>query len=206
MAEARAEMVLHVEDGQLSHMSARDPMVIWEDLRRIHQAAGFATSLALRRRFLTAKKDDNETMEAWIGRIQTLILRMEHADVEVSDQDKILAYTMGLPPSYGAVIINFDATPPNLLTVEHVITRLLNEETRQESDSTSPTAADIDEAMAVIARRDVADTTCFFCDKKGHFKSECPERLAWQSAKRNKKIGTTALAIGLDSDSENDAF
>jgi hypothetical protein len=206
MAEARAEMILRVEDGQLSHMSARDPMVIWEDLRRIHQAAGFATSLALRRRFLTAKKDDNETMEAWIGRIQTLILRMEHADVEVSDQDKILAYTMGLPPSYGAVIINFDATPPNLLTVEHVITRLLNEETRQESDSTSPTAADIDEAMAVIARRDVADTTCFFCDKKGHFKSECPERLAWQSAKRNKKIGTTALAIGLDSDSENDAF
>ncbi|KAJ6493160.1 hypothetical protein C8R45DRAFT_825154 [Mycena sanguinolenta] len=104
-------------DGQLAHMTARDPMEVWENLERLHRAAGFATSLALRRKFLTAKKMAEETMEAWIGRIQTLVLRMEHAGIEVTGQDQILALTMGLPPSYDAVIINFDATPPEQLTV-----------------------------------------------------------------------------------------
>ena len=47
MAEARAEIILRVEDGQLVHMASRDPMEIWQTLERIHQAAGFATSLSL---------------------------------------------------------------------------------------------------------------------------------------------------------------
>lgn len=212
MAEARAEMILRVEDGQLSHMTSRDPMVIWENLRMMHQAAGFATSLSLRRKFLTAKKDDDETMEAWIGRIQTMVLRMEHAAIAVTDQDKILAFTMGLPPAYSPVIINFDATSPDQLTVDHVITRLLNEEARQNASPSSGTpstvtTAEFDEAMAVVAaRRASADVSCFFCDKKGHFKSNCPEKSAWEAAKRKKNVGTAALAIGLDSDSDSEAW
>jgi hypothetical protein len=47
MAQAQAEIVLHVEDGQLEHMHDWDPMVIWETLQSVHQAHGFATSLAL---------------------------------------------------------------------------------------------------------------------------------------------------------------
>lgn len=66
MAEARAEMILRVEDGQLAHMVSRDPQVIWENLEKVHRAAGFATSMALRREFLTSKKTGIETMEAWM--------------------------------------------------------------------------------------------------------------------------------------------
>ncbi|KAE9407201.1 hypothetical protein BT96DRAFT_777808, partial [Gymnopus androsaceus JB14] len=56
MAQARAEMILRVEAGQLSHMTARDPMEIWERLKNVHCGRGFATSLALKRQFLTSKK------------------------------------------------------------------------------------------------------------------------------------------------------
>src|SRR5258708_6740089 len=117
---------------------------------------------------------------------------MEHTGMEVTAQNQILALTMGLPSSYDAVIINFDATSPEQLTVNHVITRLLNKETGQTSSlgsftNTTPSDAAVDEALAVIAaRRDAADITCFFCDKKGHFKSDCPEKLAWESSKRKK--------------------
>ena len=38
MAEARAEIILRVEDSQLAHMRDRDPTVIWEALARIHIA------------------------------------------------------------------------------------------------------------------------------------------------------------------------
>jgi len=40
-----------------------------------------------------------------------------------------LALTMGLPPFYDPVIINFDAAPPDSLTFNGVVAQLLNEET-----------------------------------------------------------------------------
>jgi hypothetical protein len=201
MAEARTELVLRVEPSQLAHMTSRDPMIIWQDLQRVHRAAGFATSLALRRQFLTAKKLDSETMEDWIGRVQSMVLRMEYTGIVVTEQDKILAFTMGLPATYEAVVINFDATPPNALTVEHVISRLLNEETRQQSNTTAdipfPSPVDNDpNNVAFAAHRAASTHTCYFCDKKGHFKSDCPERARWEESKKKE----TAAAVEYDSD------
>ncbi|KIK03392.1 hypothetical protein K443DRAFT_653599 [Laccaria amethystina LaAM-08-1] len=112
-----------------SVMKRRDAMILRVD------DAGFATSLALRQHFLTAKKGAGQSMQAWIGHIQGLAFHMEQSGVEVNDQDKILELTMGLPPSYDPVIINFNVTPSELLTLNNVIVRLLNEEVCQSSDS-----------------------------------------------------------------------
>ncbi|EDR09511.1 uncharacterized protein LACBIDRAFT_325924 [Laccaria bicolor S238N-H82] len=119
-------------------------------LEHVHRAAGFATSLALWQHFLTAKKVAGQSMQAWIGHIQGLAFRMEQSGVEVSDQDKILALTMGLPPSYDPVIINFDATLSKLLTLNNIIAHLLNEEVRQSGDSNIAKDPE-DEVMAVTS-------------------------------------------------------
>ncbi|KAJ7748069.1 hypothetical protein B0H16DRAFT_1319926 [Mycena metata] len=148
-------------------------------------------------------------MEAWIGCIESMVLRMEYTGVVVTNQDRILALTMGLPSSYEAVIINFDATPPADLTVEHVISRLLNEETRQQSldgDTTIPLPTDIDHDPNNVAfaahRLGGSLQSCYFCDKPGHLKSDCPERLKWEQSKKNST--TTAAAAEYDSDSDYD--
>jgi gag-polypeptide of LTR copia-type len=99
-------------------MISPDPMEIWLTKQRIHQAAGLVTSLSLCQKFLTAKKSDHQTMQAWIGQIQGLAFHMEHAKIAVTDQDKILAITMGLPPSFDNVIINFNS----MLLSRHVPT------------------------------------------------------------------------------------
>ncbi|EIW57750.1 uncharacterized protein TRAVEDRAFT_102351, partial [Trametes versicolor FP-101664 SS1] len=67
MAEARAELVMSVDDGQLAHMRSRDPMEIWQVLADVHKARGLATQLAMKRRFLTAKKRPDQTIQAWVG-------------------------------------------------------------------------------------------------------------------------------------------
>ena len=137
---------------------------------------------------------------------------MEQSEVEVSDQDKILALTMGLPPSYDPVIINFDATPSELLTLNNIIACLLNEEVCQSSDL--KVAKDLeDKAMVVTgggksghgARNPVgADVTCFFCERKWHFKSNCPEKRAWEKLKKKGELDTAAAAVCCYSDSEDD--
>ena len=30
-----------------------------------------------------------------------------------------------------------------------------------------------------------ANVTCFVCDGKGHYKSECPEKIQWEKVKKN---------------------
>ena len=70
-------------------------------------------------------------MQAWIGQIQGLAFCVEHAKITVANQDKILAITMGLPSSSDNVIINFDSMSPETLTLDLVITCLLNEEVWQ---------------------------------------------------------------------------
>ena len=207
--EARAELILRVDDGQLAHMHSADPMEIWDTLERVHRAAGFATSLALRRRFLTGKKTDDQSMQSWIGQVQSLAFRMAHAGIAITDQDRILTLTMGLPGTYDAVIINFDSTPADQLTLNNVITRLLNEELRQTSQIPPAEKQHVDEALAVTrsgTRRArstgtpvATDVTCFFCDGKGHYKSECPEKKDWEKMKA--KTGLVGLA---EEDSEDE--
>ncbi|KAJ3723747.1 hypothetical protein C8R42DRAFT_640906 [Lentinula raphanica] len=37
MTQARAEMILQVEPGQLSHLTLKDPLEIWDKLRNVHR-------------------------------------------------------------------------------------------------------------------------------------------------------------------------
>jgi hypothetical protein len=94
MAQARSEMVLRVEPSQLAHMTSKDPLEIWEKLQNVHRGRGFATSLALKRKFLTSKKGRNQTMQAWVGDIRGQVFEMQMAGVEVSDHLLLVS----LPP------------------------------------------------------------------------------------------------------------
>ena len=150
-------------------------------------------------------------MQAWIRHIQSLAFRMEEAGIEVANQDRILVLTMGLPDSYNPVIINFDSTASELLMLNQVITRLLNEEARQSSHSETTNEEDgCDEVLAAVQKNrsrpratggnTSADIICYFCDEKGHYKSECPARREWEKAKVKKIKGVVAAAWDSESD------
>ncbi|KAF8220733.1 hypothetical protein L208DRAFT_1382541 [Tricholoma matsutake] len=161
------------------------------------------------------KKEDMQSMQTWIGVIQSLAFWMEEAGIEVADQDKILMLTMGLPNTYDAVIINFDLTPANLFTLNHIITQLLNEETRQVSQApVTNDHCDTNEAMATMRSPlghrtrpapSTLDVTCYFRNKKGHYKSDCLQRKEWATMKA-KKAGVATFTVGYDSDNSDKAF
>jgi len=117
-AACRAEMVLRVDDSQLSRMSNRDPKVVWDS---VHCACGFSSRLQLRHHFISAVTIKDQTMEGRIREVHSRTRRLENIDIAISDKDLVVVLTAGLPDTYSTV----------------VITHLLNEEARQRlSDQT----------------------------------------------------------------------
>ena len=49
---AQSKIILNIQKSQLPHTRHLDPKEIWDSLEQVHHACGFATHLALRRRFL----------------------------------------------------------------------------------------------------------------------------------------------------------
>lgn len=131
MQEARAEMILRVEPSQLAHMQSKDPRKVWEALRDTHCAHGFATTLAMQRRFMTSRMAVGQSVQSWIGSVRALAFEMEQVGIDVAEHNIILAITLGLPASYETIVILFDAIPTKDLSLPYVISRLLNDETRQ---------------------------------------------------------------------------
>jgi len=81
--------------------------------------------------------------------------------------------TMGLPDSYDTFVIALDSTDSSALTLDYVIGRLLNEESRKTPNSAREAAFRADGK-----RRPVSEITCFNCQKKGHYQSNCPDKAA----------------------------
>jgi len=143
---------------------------------------------------------------------------MEEAQIAVTDQDQILALTMGLPTSYDAIIINIDSTLADQLTLNHIITCLLNEETRQTAQAPSSSgdteSKPGDQAMATtrskFAERQtthmISDVTCYFCNGKGHYKLECLEKREWERSRQrsgSSKSGKETAGL-VEEDSDDD--
>lgn len=193
-AEACAEIILHVEPSQLPFIEDDDPKVVWDNLAAMHQARGMATRLTVRRKFWKLEKGEL-TIQGFISEARSVANQLNDIGVTVDDEDIILVLTGGLPPSYDNFVVSLDSTPPSNLTLEYVITRLLNEEARQLG--TTPPKAESSErnvAFAADVKRRLAFITCFNCQKKGHFASDCPD----------KKTEKVAANVATDAVSDSD--
>src|SRR5882724_4949684 len=171
---ARAKIILSIEASQLPHTRHDDLKVIWDSLQKVHRARGFATRLSLRCRFLYMRKRDDQPVVSWVSDVKKATFQLEAAGISTIDEDIILALTEGLPDSFSAFIIALDSLPPRELTLDNMVTRLLNEEVRQTPTSTGmnasadPTTAPKSEpVMALLTtvrgKHLVFEITCYQC-------------------------------------------
>lgn len=190
--QARAEIILQIDPSQYAHIqSEKDAAEVWATLKMVHQSRGFATRMSLRRKFLTMTKDPRTSMSSWIAIVRGLAFELEKIEDEyhglkvtttddaklinrqTRDEDVILVLTMGLPKEYDHFVTTLDATPRNDLTLEYVVGRLLNEESRQLSAHPEKPAG----AAFIAAKtpRPIEEITCFNCGAKGHYQANCPK-------------------------------
>ena len=189
LRQTRARLIRRVTAGQLPHMMDTDPKKVWEELKRVHRAGGFGSKLAMRRRFINAKMKGGELMAAWIARVRGLSFALKAIGSAPTEEDIILVLTNGLPLTYESFVIALDATPATDVTLINVISRLANEEGRQDTVRTEEDPAH-DPALSSLAavakvHRSRSDITCFECGERGHYRSECPDRKVVKKGKQD---------------------
>jgi hypothetical protein len=178
MGEARARMITRVETSQLVHMREQDPMVIWAKLAVTHQVRGLATRLAKCCKFLTVAKGNEESITSWASRVKGMAFDLEDIGGMVTDEDIMIVLTMGLNKEYDHFVASIDATPTQELTVDYVVTRMLNEETQYaDKGSTYANEALVANVVNTKSQTDYnkkyGGRKCWQCDKASHVRSEC---------------------------------
>ena len=152
-------------------------------------------------------------MSAWVGHVKAMSHRLEDIGVDISDEDTILALTMGLNKSYDSFIISLDTTPPEQLTLEHVISHMLNEEVRRDNVDIQGVATKSkgggmngevrvkkEENVAMAAMQRDGPTMCWRCGKTGHVKAFCKEKPL--RGPGSDEANAAFAAIGIDSGDE----
>lgn len=131
-----------------------------------------------------------------------------------TEEDTILALTMGLDKPYKSFIISLDTTPPEQLTLEHVISCMLNEEVhcdnveiqgvgvkcRGMNGEKGEVRVKKEENVALAATHGDRPTVCWCCSKPGHIKAFCKENPIQGQGSDQENMAMAA--IGIDSDDE----
>ena len=173
-AEARAEIILNVEPSQLPHCRKPDVTEIWDDLKMIHQSRGFGTRMARRRQFFTMVKNEDQSMASWISDVRRAAFLLEEIGGRIDEEDTILVLTNGLPSEFDPFVINLDSTPADDLSLDYIVQRLLNEESRQLGSNVSLVNMVKTPKKGKKAPTPLDKITCFKCQQKGHYQSSCP--------------------------------
>ncbi|KAG5732822.1 hypothetical protein E4T56_gene2752 [Termitomyces sp. T112] len=188
----------------------RATLILGENLAKVHHTHGFSSHLALHCAFITASIKEGQTMEAWIREVCSIANHLTAIDIFTSDENIIIVLTASLPPSYETIIISLDAIKPEELTLNFVITCLLNEESHQNLTDTTTTATMLEsegekpglDAMAVTNKTG-STMTCFYCGSIGHFTASCKTRLKHFKSIDEKFAG---FAVFSEDEKENYAF
>ena len=144
---------------------------------------------------------DDQTIESWIEEVCTCARHLESIKVSDNLKDVIVVLTAGLPTSYTPVIISFDAINPEKLTLDFVITRLLNEETCQTSHSIVKKGEDEAALRAKKVSKIGMNIQFFYCLKMGCYSSTCPTKLkdnCQQSTRRHRTPKIEGIVCGVD--------
>ena len=151
-------------------------------------------------------------MSAWVGCVKSMSFRLEDIGVDVSDEDTILVVTMGLDKSYDSFIISLNTTSPDQLTLDYIVSHMLNEEVRRtnveiqgvvmkaKGGEKGEVRVKKEDNVAMVAAQKDSLMMCWHCRKMGHVKAFCMEKPL--QGPGSGKANVALAAVGIDSDEE----
>lgn len=179
---------------------------LWETFQATYKANSNANRIAFRKQLNTLKKLPSEPITKYVDRAKTIWSDLTATGTEMPETEVTLLILTGLPKEYEVVAtvletsseeVKIDAIIPHLLSVEQRSNSTLDSVSVYAArDERRPHARAQQRSTGAPAQdrtyRRFPATKCFYCNKLGHIKADCRQRI-----KAKQERGThRAVAFG----------
>lgn len=176
---------------------------IWKTLEKLFERKSISSQIYLRKKLLTLKYVENESMQEHILSFDRLLRELRSAGAKLEDVDAVCHLLLTLPSSYDNIVAALETVAADKLTLEFVKSRLMDEEMKRKHLQSKQEEVEVGKAAFSGNMRNRNNLKCYNCGKRGHKRSECrlEKKQFWKksnqanSAEKQDEIGEGALSF-----------
>ncbi|EZA47339.1 Copia protein [Ooceraea biroi] len=170
---------------------------MWRALEAVFQRKGIASQLYLRKRLLSMKLTENQSLEKHLLKFEETVRELKSVGAKLEDMDIVCHLLLTLPKDYDAIVTALETLEVKKLTLEFVKGKLLDQEIKKQNQQQEITSKDFTAAFSSNCKnttrekqqsghrnyrasdnppehsRGAALFKCHNCGKPGHKRSEC---------------------------------
>ena len=193
--KALSTLVLAVEPSLLYLLGdPQDPVEVWQKLCDQFQKKSWSNKLILRRKLLSLKPKENESIQSHIKAMVETFDALSVIGEAVEEEDRVVHILASLPEKYNMLVTALEASS-EVPKLEVVTEKLLNEERKIKEKCESNPRGDaqnsIHDALLVNSqnksRFSENPRKCFYCGKTGHQIRFCEQKKQDEDEKENKR-------------------
>ena len=178
--KALSTLVLAVEPSLLYLLGdPQDPVDVWKKLCDQFQKKSWSNKLILRRKLLSLKPKENESIQNHIKAMLETFDALSVIGEAVEEEDRVVHILASLPDRYNMLVTAFEASS-EVPKLEVVTEKLMNEERKLLEKNGSRDSNQYSSSHDALFtngqnRSKYVPPNCYYCGESGHIKRNCEE-------------------------------
>ena len=173
-------LVLSLDPSQLYLLGSepQDPVVVWKQLCDQYQKKTWSNKLVLRRKLLSLKPNENESIQTHIKAMMETFDALSVIGEAVEEEDRVVYVLASLPEKYNMLVTALEACP-EVPKLEIVTEKLLNEERKMKEKQENISQGSLYNSGnhdALFVNSQSKSNNCFYCGKPGHKIRFCEQK------------------------------
>lgn len=202
--KCKSQIIQRIADSHLEYAKDKaTAYAIWQSLENVFQRKGIASQLLLRKALLTMKFDIvNDNLANHFLKFDKFIRELKSTGATLEESDVVCHLLLTMPTECNTVVTALETMSTELLTLNFVKTRLLDQESKRNestckrnkySNASSTAFSSTSNGMIKGTKKTIKNKTkfqynCHNCGLPGHKRADCRKK----PQKNNANEGSTA--------------
>ncbi|GAA0150163.1 hypothetical protein LIER_09165 [Lithospermum erythrorhizon] len=210
----------YIDIGVIHHVdSITTAYGCWKKLQGLYERRNSAHKVGLIRQLGKLRYLDGEPLTEHLNQVEHIFTQLSSMGIDFSDEVQALWILGSLPESWETLSVSLSSSAPDgTLSKEQVCNSIMNEELRRDGVRTGTALSSTSETLMYEGKKfskkktkqpkpkakgaglNKKEDTCHYCNKKGHWKSECYSFKKDQAEGKVKKAENNVAIVDQQSD------